>query len=89
MGGLFFWDRFPRVRFKTEMPFLYGAFITLGIITYFHHKAYSKWDEPGRISFALLRYRPVLLGQGELREENKNWVLLRKKLSFVRGNAIR
>lgn len=34
--------RYPRVSFKTERPFIAGALITYGVVTWLHHSVYSK-----------------------------------------------
>lgn len=34
-------SRFPRVSFRTERPFMYGALATFGLITWLHHSVYK------------------------------------------------
>lgn len=42
VGNAAFRKRFPRVSYRTEVPFMVGGAITFGLITWLHYSSYSK-----------------------------------------------
>lgn len=42
VGNAAFRKRFPRVSYRTEVPFIVGGAITFGLITWLHYSSYSQ-----------------------------------------------
>lgn len=42
LGSSAFRKRFPKVSYRTEVPFIIGGATVFGLITWLHHSSYSK-----------------------------------------------